>query len=57
MVKNKVTGEEIFIMSLCCNDLNLQVCINGKDLTGEPAIGRRFRGDIWLQGYVNYPNE
>lgn len=56
-VKNSMTDEEIFIMSLCCNDLNLQVCINSKDLTGEPAIGRRFRGDIWLQGYVNYPNE
>lgn len=56
-VKNSLTGEEIYIMSLCCNDLNLQVCINSKDLMGEPAMGRRFRGSIWLQGYINYPNE
>lgn len=56
-VKNSVTEEEIYIMSICCNDLNLRVCINGKDLMGEPAMGRRFRGTIWLQGYINYPNE
>lgn len=56
-VKNSITGEEIYIMSLCCNDLNLQLCINSMDLTGEPAIGRRFRGDIWLQGFINYPSE
>lgn len=56
-VKNSLTGEEVYIMSLCCNDLNLQVCINSKDLLGEPAMGRRFRGSIWLQGYINYPNE
>lgn len=57
LVQNSLTGEEIYIMSLCCNDLNLQVCINGKDLLGEPAMGRRFRGSIWLQGHINYPNE
>lgn len=56
-VKNSLTGEEIYIMSLCCNDLNLQVCINSKDLMGEPAMGRRFRGSIWLQGHINYPDE
>ena len=26
------------------------VCINEKDLLGEPAIGRRFRGNVWMQG-------
>ena len=26
-----------------------------KDLVGEPAIGRRFKGNIWMQGYINYP--
>ena len=38
------------------NDLNFQVCINKKDLMGEPAVGRRFKGSIWLQGYINYPD-
>jgi len=31
------------------------VCINAKDLIGEPEEGRRFKGVIWLQGFVNYP--
>lgn len=56
-VTNNMTKENVFIMSICCNDLNLQVCINEKDLMGEPAIGRRFRGTIWLQGHINYPEE
>ncbi len=56
-VMNNLTGEELFILSLCCNDLNLQVCINSMDLVGEPAIGRRFKGSVWLQGYINYPDE
>ncbi|MEE1517216.1 MAG: DUF3881 family protein, partial [Lachnospiraceae bacterium] len=30
------------------------VCINKKDLLGEPEVGRRFKGSIWVQGYINY---
>lgn len=56
-VTNSLTGEEVFLLNLNCNDLNLRVCINSADLLGEPAAGRRFRGSIWLQGYINYPNE
>ena len=25
------------------------------DLYGEPAVGRRFKGTIWMQGYINFP--
>lgn len=56
-VKNSLTGEEIYIMLVCCNDVNLKVCINSKDLLGEPDVGRRFKGSIWLQGFINYPGE
>ena len=52
---NKITGEEIYVMSLNCNDLEFDICINKKDLYGEPQIGRRFKGVIWMQGYINYP--
>lgn len=52
---NKITHEEIYVMHLCCNDLEFDVCINKKDLYGEPQIGRRFKGVIWMQGYINYP--
>lgn len=51
---NFSTGEEICRMSLECNDLVFDVCINKKDLYGEPAAGRRFRGNIWLQGIVDF---
>lgn len=52
---NKITQEEIYVMRLCCNDLEFDVCINKKDLYGEPQIGRRFKGVIWMQGFINYP--
>lgn len=52
---NKITREEIYVLRLSCNDLEFDICINKKDLYGEPQIGRRFKGVIWMQGYINYP--
>lgn len=52
---NRMTREEIYILRLCCNDLEFDVCINKNDLYGEPQIGRRFKGVIWMQGFINYP--
>ena len=52
--KNHITGEELYYMDLRCNDLCFPVCINKKDLLGEPKAGRRFRGNIWMQGSVNF---
>lgn len=52
---NRITEEEIYVMRLNCNDLQFDVCINKQDLYGEPQIGRRFKGIIWMQGYINYP--
>lgn len=52
---NRITGEEIYVMRLNCNDLQFDICINKQDLYGEPQIGRRFKGIIWMQGYINYP--
>lgn len=52
--KNRYTGEEIIKLGLVCNDISLDVCINRQDLLGEPAIGRRFKGVIWLQGFVEF---
>lgn len=56
IVKNKVSGEEIYIISVECNDLLFDICINKKDLLGEPEVGRRFKGSIWLQGEINFPS-
>ena len=51
---NSYTGEELCLLKLECNDLIFDVCINKKDLFGEPAIGRRFQGNIWMQGCVEF---
>ena len=56
-IENIVTGETIVKMLLLCNELSFDVCINKKDLYGEPQVGRRFKGVIWLQGYINFPEE
>ena len=55
LVKNNLTQEEIYVMTLNCNDLVFEMCINKEDLYGEPAVGRRFKGIIWMQGYINFP--
>lgn len=57
LVTNGLTGEKVHILTLCCNDLNLKVAINSIDLLGKPAVGRRFKGSVWLQGQVNFPEE
>ncbi len=55
-VTNSLTGENVHIMRINCNDLEFDVCINEADLLGEPAVGRRFKGNIWMQGFINFPN-
>ncbi len=49
---NSLTNEEIYIINIVCNDLNIEVAINSRDILGEPECGRRFKGTIWLQGVV-----
>ena len=56
-VKNQITGEQMYILTICCNELTFDVCINIIDLFGEPQVGRRFKGIIWLQGFINFPEE
>ena len=51
-VYNQLTGERLYQMLVDCNDLVIDLCINAEDLLGEPAVGRRFRGTIWLQGQL-----
>ena len=51
---NSQTGEELCIMGLDCNQMEFEVCINKRDLLGEPLPGRRFRGIVWMQGNVDF---
>lgn len=51
-IKNSLTNEKIYFMKVDCNDIIFNVTINQNDLLGEPAVGRRFKGNIWMQGTV-----
>lgn len=57
LVTNRISGEQIYILTICCNELTFDVCINIIDLIGEPRVGRRFKGVVWLQGFINFPEE
>ena len=52
--KNIFTGEEIVQMTVESNNLQFDVCINRKDLLGEPEAGRRLKATIWLQGQLHF---
>lgn len=54
LLQNHVTEENVYCLEILCNDINFSVCINEKDLLGEPEIGRRFKGNIWMQGSIRY---
>lgn len=54
-VRNGITGEEIYLLTVCSNELTFDIAINAMDLFGEPQVGRRFKGIIWLQGFINFP--
>lgn len=54
ILKNKITEEEVYNFTVDCNDLIFHVAINKKDLVGEPMVGRRFKGEIWMQGTAKF---
>jgi hypothetical protein len=51
-IKNTITDEIIYNLAVEANEIYMNIAINSLDLQGEPAPGRRFRGEIWLQGTV-----
>ena len=52
LIRNKITGEGMYYISMECNSVEIDFVISPDNLLGEPAIGRRFKGNIWLQGEV-----
>lgn len=52
--KNEVTGVELYQMKLDVNEMEFDVCVPADSVMGEPELGRRFKGVIWLQGYINF---
>lgn len=55
-IQNILTKEDIYLLTINSNDLIFDVAINKQDLFGEPAIGRRFKGFLWMQGFINFPS-
>ncbi len=53
-ILNQQTMEEIYWLQLRANDVDFDLYINHNDLLGEPAVGRRFKGVVWLQGRVEF---
>ena len=50
LVENSLTKEKMYVLTIESHDLIFDVCINEKDLMGEPQVGRRFKGVVWMQG-------
>ncbi len=52
--ENVYTHENVVDMKISCNDCIFHVAINESDLEGVPAVGRRFKGKIWMQGNIEF---
>lgn len=52
LLKNKFTKEKVYKLLVEANKLVFTLAINKADLLGEPAVGRRIKGEIWMQGFV-----
>ena len=53
-MQNWKTGKELYRMRLDVNELIFDLCVPVDQLLGEPEVGRRFKGNIWLQGRLNF---
>ena len=56
-VKNIRSKEYLYQIKILCNDIEMEICINEADLLGDPDVGRRFKGNVWLQGYIHFPED
>ncbi len=52
--ENSFTKEQVYQLKLDVNELQFDVCVPINKVLGEPQIGRRFKGTIWLQGTINF---
>lgn len=55
--ENQLTGELVYDLTLDCNDMIFHVGIGKKDLLGQPVVGRRFKGQIWMLGVAKFREE
>ncbi|MGF0032116.1 DUF3881 family protein [Bariatricus sp. SGI.154] len=53
-IVNEYTLEEVYVMKLEVNGLSFDICVPVKGVMGDPAVGRRFKGNMWMQGRINF---
>lgn len=53
-IVNEYTLEEVYVMKLEVNGLTFDICVPVKGIMGDPAVGRRFKGNMWMQGRINF---
>ncbi len=51
---NQITGEMGYHMLVNCNQMQFSVTVHKDDLLGEPEVGRRVKGQIWMQGTMKF---
>ena len=56
-VRNALTRQQVYQLTVDCNGIPIDICINREYLLGEPDVGRRFKGNIWLQGRLRLDEE
>lgn len=52
-LENDITGNYLYMLLIECNSMVFHVIIDSSTLLGEPEVGRRFVGSIWLQGKIS----
>lgn len=52
---NPVSKERLYLLLVEVNEIFIDVLMNAADLLGEPAIGRRLKANVWMQGHVYLP--
>ena len=54
VIENTYSKEKLYLLRLEINELQFDICVPVTEVMGEPAIGRRFKGNIWLQGRIQF---
>lgn len=52
-LENDITGNYLYMLLIECNAMVFHVIIDSSTLLGEPEVGRRFVGSVWLQGKIS----
>ena len=53
-IENLLTGKKLYVLTVETNELQFDVCVPVEKVIGEPAVGRRLKAQIWLQGHINF---